>query len=210
MKKQTITTTVPAVVAPKAVSVDNRKGTQAIPYKPLHITMQMFRLYSLSTILVSICLLSQGCVSNKVCLNNEKLGYYIEFPATWELELSAISTYSIHSSNIWAPAPYHGLIVITMYDNYQSTAKEAAQAVVAQCRAEYQDVVVMVNKKVSDEWDWYVQLDYSDPGVGYLHDTYYYKQTDDRLYEVQTTGSIAHYEKLRFEDIIATFRLTNR
>jgi len=180
--------------------------------EPGSSTIQLFRLYSLSTILVLICLFAQGCTgnSNVVCLDNEKLGYYIEYPATWELELNTTAANSSHSSNIWAPAPYHGLVVITVYENYQSTAKEAAQAVVAQCRADYQDVVVMVNKKVSDEWDWYLQLDYSDPGVGYFHDTYYYKRAGDRLYEVQTTGSTDDYEKLGFEGIIATFRVTRQ
>ena len=174
--------------------------------------MLLIRHRASAFVLAPICLLASlfwGCIgdSNKVCLNNEKLGYYIEYPAAWELELNGTSSNSIHSSNIWAPAPYHGIIVINVYDNYQSTAKEAAQAVVAQCRSDYQDVVVMVNKKVSDEWDWYVQLDYTDPGVGYFHDTYYYMQAGNRLYEVQTTGSISDYEKLGLEGIIATFRV---
>jgi hypothetical protein len=66
----------------------------------------------------------------------------------------------------------------------------------------------MVNKKVSDEWDWYLQLDYFYPGIGYFHDSYYYKKAGNRLYEVQTTGSREDYEKLGFEEVVATFRLT--
>jgi|GEM_PF-6387727 len=143
----------------------------------------------------------------KAVLNNEKFGYSIEYPPSWQLELNAISTPDIHSDYIWAPKQYKGLVAITVYNNYSGLCSEAANAVLDQCRSDYQNVVVIQNGKNCLGWNWCLTIDYYDPGTGSLRDFYYYRKKGNQLYEVQTTGIKDDYDSLALDRLVATFKL---
>lgn len=148
--------------------------------------------------------------SSMVDFRNEKLGYALEYPMTWTMEINAVNERGAWSYNIWAPGRLQALVVISVYDGYGGTAKEAANAVLAECNHRYEDVKVILNKETGGSWDWCLNLTYKDPHVGSLIDTCYYKKMGDRLYEIQTTGQANDYSALGLEDIVHSFRLIKK
>ena len=160
----------------------------------------------LTTGLLLITLICTACDQTAV-LHNDKFGYLIEYPAGWRLELNAISTSEMHSDYIWPPEKYKGLVVITVYNNFPGTCREAVDAILVQCRADYKDLVVIQNGKNCIDWDWCLTIDYEDPGAGYFRDFYYYKKKGNLLYEVQTTAIKDDYDTLALDRLAATFKL---
>jgi hypothetical protein len=162
----------------------------------------------LVTIATFSLILGTACASHPrtIDFQDYKSGYSIEYPETWKLEANALNTKSTHSTNLWAPQPLKALVVISVYYDNPLTGEDAARAILTQCRDDYENVAVLLNKRVGT-WDWCLNISYKDPAVGVLQDAYYYKKAGNRLYEVQTTGQTEDYQSLGLEQIMDTFHL---
>lgn len=130
---------------------------------------------------------------------NDKAGYTISHPVSWQVEVSEDGTKCLITS-----PTRRGSIMIDVVEGM--TAREAAQRWLISIGTTWSEVVKLEDKPMQGSWDWYLSYDY-ETNFGSFHGEAYFKQTETHVYKLDTAGLKQEYSSYSFDTIISSFKL---
>ncbi len=167
--------------------------------------MGSYRKYWFPILGLIILLLSASVACGKpgyVTYKNDDMGYAISYPYNWQVEVSE------DGAKCFIASPTRRASV--MIDvAAPMTARDAANRWIMALGTAWSEVTMFKNEPRQGLWDWYLSYDY-EAEYGLYHGEAYFKQTEKRLYKVDTAADKNGYEHYPFDTIISTFKLLGR
>jgi hypothetical protein len=130
---------------------------------------------------------------------NEQMGYTINYPLNWKVEVSEDGTTCLISS----PTRVASLMIyVTDYIPVQT----AAQYWLMSLGTHWSVITQIENKPTEGFWGWYVSYQY-EAETGTFRGEAYFKSTPEHLYRLDTAANAAEYNNYPFSAMISSFKL---
>lgn len=168
--------------------------------------MRSYIKYWISILGFAVLLISMsvGCgkPTGYITYKNAAMGYAISYPYNWRLEVSEDET------KCFIASPMRRASV--MIDVSPSiAARDAANRWIMALGTAWSEITLLKNEPGKGLWDWYLSYDY-ETEYGLYHGEAYFKQTEKRLYKVDTAADKNGYALYPFDTIVSTFKLLGR
>jgi hypothetical protein len=141
-----------------------------------------------------------ACRTGYVTYTNDKAGYSISRPVSWEVEMSEDGTKCL----IISPTRRASVMIDVVED---MTVKEAANYWLVSLGTAWGEVTKFEDKPMEGFWDWYLSYEY----MTSYHETFrgeaYFKQADTHIYKLDTAGDKNGYDSYPFATILSSFKL---
>lgn len=152
-----------------------------------------------------ILLLSSSVACGKpgyATYKNGEMGYAISYPYNWQVEVSEDGTKCF----IVSPTRRASVMIDVAAP---MAARDAANRWIMALGTAHNELTQFENEPRQDFWDWYLSYDW-EAEYGLYHGEAYFKQTEKRLYKVDTAAFKNEYEYHKFNSIISTFKLLGK
>lgn len=136
-----------------------------------------------------------------ITYTNDDWGCAISYPSDWQAQVVPADKTCLISSPSLTDRGSLRLDVIEALP-----AEEAAKRWLIALGTAWGSVTLLASMRMQGSWDWYLSYDYNS-GYGEFHGETYFKETETRLYKIDTAGEKTKYHTYPFAEIISTFRL---
>jgi hypothetical protein len=157
----------------------------------------LFLLLGLISLLISSLV---ACRAGYTTYTNDKAGYSISYPVSWEVEVSEDGTRCL----IISPTR-RASVMIDIVEGM--TVREAANYWLMSLGTAWGEVTKLEDRPMKGFWDWYLSYEY----VTNYHETFrgeaYFKGVDTHVYKLDTAGDKNGYDSYPFATILSTFKL---
>jgi hypothetical protein len=141
-----------------------------------------------------------ACRTGYVTYTNDKAGYSISHPVSWEVQVSEDGTKCL----IISPTR-RASVMIDVVEGM--TIREAANYWLISLGTAWGEVTKLEDRPMDGFWDWYLSYEYMTSYHEAFRGEAYFKAVDTHIYKLDTAGDKNGYDSYPFATIISTFKL---